>query len=343
VSDIVLASELKSFELVRVLGERLCQKKSTSAPIVYAIFALWCAFRIRLCLVPEQMEKLEYQLEESPEELLRRITALPSPDSIRRAARDLVSPETLNHPSATAEALEKMGVLALCPSPPHQFARMRLLADCMSSDTKVSALVELAQFASDVENYDRASEFAAEARSFCPRECELYSLCMIEGLVAFNKGMYIEAARLMVQSVTSCQCDEYASLACGVRSLNLSLPEKLLRVGFRDEVTKYLLDCRDIWQSVRPQIDVWISLLSNGERPDFGASKVIRLMNRPSFRLMMQWDRIDVLEKNFASTADPQRIQKSRAEVLAGRERLRREHKRTKGTSADGGIGATGR
>jgi hypothetical protein len=342
VSDIDLASQLKNFELVTVLGERLCQKESTLAPVIYAIFAMWCAFRIQLCLGPEQIGKIEYQLEESLEELLRRVTVLPSPDSMRRAARDLVSLETLNHPSAIAGALEKMGVLALCPSPPHQFDRMRLVADCMSSYTRVSALVELALFASEVENYDRASEFAAEARSFSPCESELYSICVVEGLVAFSKGMYIEAARLMAQSVISCQCDEYASLACGVRSLNLSLPEKLLSVGLHDEVTNYLLNCRDIWQSVRPQIDVWISLLSNGERPDFGASKAIRLMGTPSFRLMMQWDRIVFLEEN-SRTADPLQIRKSRAEVLAGRERLRREHKRAKGTSADDGMGTTGR
>jgi hypothetical protein len=342
VSDTDLASQVKNFELVTVLGERLCQKRGELATVVYAMFAMWCAFRIRLCLGPEHMGKLEYQLEESPEELLRRIRALPSADSMRRAAHDLVSPETSNHPSAIAEVLEKMGVLALCPSPPQQFSRMRLVADCMTSCTRVSALVELALFASDVENYDRASEFATEARSFGPGESELYSICMVEGLVAFSKGMYGEAARLMSQSVTSCQCDEYASLACGVRSLNLSLPERLLSVGLRDEVTNYLLNCRDIWQSVRPQIDVWISLLSNGERPDFGASKVIRLMSTPSFRLMMQLDRIIFLEENSVSSFDPLQIRKSREEILAGRERLRRERKRARGTSADDGIGTTG-
>jgi hypothetical protein len=342
-SDAELVSRVKEFEAVIILSERLFEKKHTAAPMLCALFAMWCAFRIRLRLGHEQIENSEYLLEELPEELLRSVTVLPSPDSMKRAAEDLLISETLNHPSAIAEALGKMGVLALCPSPIHQFTRMRRLADCTSSHTRVSVLVELALFAADLEDYDRASEFAAEARSYCPTEWELYSICMVEGLVAFNKGMYIEAARLMARSVGSCQCDEYASLACGVRSLNLSLPEKLLSVGLHDEVTNYLLNCRDIWQSVRPQIDVWISLLSNGERPDFGASKAIRLMGTPSFRLMMQWDRIVFLEENSTRTADPLQIRKSRAEVLAGRERLRREHKRAKGTSADDGMGTTGR
>ena len=341
-SDIDLASQLKNFELVRVLGERLSQKNDTSAHVIYTMFAMWCAFKIRICLGPDQIDKFEYQLEDSPAELVRRIVLLPSPNYIKRAADDLLSLETLNHPLLVSEALAKMGVLALCPSPPHQFAKMRQVADCMSSHTRVSALVELALFASDVEDYDLASEFAAEARSFSPAECELYSIYIVEGLAAFSKGMYIESARLMAQSVISCQCDEYASLACGARSLNLSLPEKLLSVGLRDEVKIYLLNCRDIWQSVRSQIDVWISLLSNGERPDFAASKAIRLMGTPSFRLMMQWDRTIFLEEKSTSTADPLRVRKSRAEVLAGRERLRREHKRTMNPSADDGIDTTG-
>lgn len=340
--DIELVARIREFEAVIIVTERLLKKKHTAAPKLCALFAMWCAFRIQLCFGHERLQEFDCGLEESPEELIRRVTMLPSLDSIRRTINYLKNSQTPNDPLAIAVALEKTGVAVLCPSPQRQLTRMHRLADCMDSYMQVPALVELALFASDIGSYDRASEFTAEARSLCPTEWELYSICVVEGLVAFSKGMYIEAARLMAQSMTSCQCDEYASLTCGVRSLNLSLPEQLLSVGLRDEVSNYLLNCRDIWQSVRPQIDVWISLLSNGERPDFGASKAIKLMSAPSYRLMMLWDRIAFLEKNSATSGDRLRIPRSRAEVLAGRERLRQEYRRTKSTSADDGIGTIG-
>ena len=204
------------------------------------------------------------------------MTALPSLDCVRSASEILRGAQNPEDQSAICSALENMRILALCPEPPRQFTKMRDLVGRMTGHARVIALVEMALFASELEDYDRAIEYATEARSLDATECELYSICIVEGLAAFHNEMYVESARLLESSTESCQCDEYASLQCGVRAFNVGLPEKLLAVGFRDEVSKYLSIvgmCGDLYdrklmfglvssQTVRPRTSV-LQTLSN--------------------------------------------------------------------------------
>jgi len=333
--DAELFSRLKDFEAVIMLSERLFAKKHPAPPMLCVLFAMWCAFRIRIYAGLDGVKDLGSQWEGRATDLPNGITALPNLDCVRAASETLMGAQKLQDQSAVCAALEKMGILALCPEPSRQFAKMRDLVGRMTGHAHVIALVEMARFASELEDHDRAIEYATEARSLDATECELYSICIVEGLAAFHNQMYVESARLLGRSTEPCQCDEYASLQCGVRALNVSLPEKLLAVGFRDEVSKYLRNCRDVWRSLRPQIDVWISLVGNGETLDFGAPKVVKLMNTPSFRLQTQWARIAFLEENPQRYADKYRIRKSRSEVLAGRERLRAEYRQQKDAFTD--------
>lgn len=322
-----LVSHLRNFEAVAVLSERLRQRASPLARILCALYAMWCAFRIRLCLGTEHYRDEDHRRVEPAEEWLSGST-LPNPSSVRCAGEILLSSIKLNDRSTIARELEQMGIFSLCPNLPSQFTRMRQIAALMTRETQVVALAELALFAVEVEDYEHASEIAAEARLLNPTEWEMYSVYIVEGLVAFHKGDFLESARLMRESTIPCQCDEYASLDCGVRGLNLSLPGKLLSVGMRSAVSEYLVNCRDVWRSLRPQIDVWISLLKDGETPDFGASRTVELMNTPSFRLMMQWARVVDLEENPSKATDRLGMRRTRTEILAARERMRAEHKR---------------
>jgi hypothetical protein len=137
------------------------------------------------------------------------------------------------------------------------------------------------------------------------------------------------------KSISACERDEYASLACSVRGLNLALVEKLLDSGQRVEVLRHLLQCKDVWQSLRPQLEKWISLIESGERPDFQASGILRAMNEPGYRLLMQYARARSLEEG-ASSATPQSVvPMSPAEVIARRDRLRAAYKRLRDRSIE--------
>jgi len=135
------------------------------------------------------------------------------------------------------------------------------------------------------------------------------------------------------KSIQVCQRDEYASLSCGVRGLNLALAQRLLARGQRVEVLKHLLQCRDVWQFLLPQIDTWISLIESGEIPDFGASGMLRAMKEPAYRLFMQYARAASLEEGTYSSISGSAVPMSPAEVRARREWLREAYKRQKDDS----------
>jgi len=252
---------------------------------------------------------------------------LPTHEAVQNGAQKFITSVTADNRAGMLSALEQMGVFALCPLPEKQLSRMELVAGGVVGRAQLIFLVELSLFAAELGDYERSSRYALEARAFGPSSWELYSLCVVEGLIALNIGRVDEAIQCLARSMSASQTDEYASLGCGVRAPNLVLAEELLERGERVEVLRHLLQCQDVWQFLKPQIDKWVGLIEDGEIPDFQESGILRAMNQPSYKLQMQWMRACSLGEGPGSAAPKPTIPKSPAEALAGRERLRAEYK----------------
>jgi len=221
-----------------------------------------------------------------------------------------------------------MGVTALCPVMSEQLARIELVARSVPGRAQLVLLVELSLFAAEIGDYARASEYVSEARALGPSGYELYNVCTVEGLIAESLGLRDEAIRLLENAVKACLRDEYTSLTCGVRGLNLMLVEKLLDHGEVGEVRKHLRECKDIWQSFRVQIGGWVGLIDEGVRPNFQDCGTLQAMNEPGFRLLMQYARARFIENEPSQSDSRVKPTMSPAEIAEKREKLREEYRR---------------
>ncbi len=329
-----LQASIRGFEEVLKIAERLNKKGTRLAAILSTFFAFWCAFKVRIHSGLDDESEVKHAKEELTAESGALISAtLPPSDVVRGFTEGLIAAAIARDRTGVSTVLASMGVLALCPMLSQQFVRMEFLARSVAGRPRVVPLTELSLFAAEVGDYARAGRYAAEAHTFAPTSCELYNLCIIEGLIAWNAGQHVDSIRFLEASISACQHDEYESLDCGVRNLNLSLVQKLLDSGHRVDVLRHLLDCRNVWQSLRPQIDVWISLIENAKVPNFQESGILRSMNEPSFRLLMQYIRASALEEGASTDTPRSPITLSRAEVIARREKLREAYRRYRDSS----------
>lgn len=328
-----LSRVVKDFAEVIRASDRLSTKGTHLSSVLGRFFAMWCAFRIRrnieACEGNDINEPIESVVNDSQSE---GCWALPKPDVVEDAGVRLMAATSSQDYDGAAGALAEMGVTALCPRLSEQFVRMESVARSVAGRAQLVPLVELSLFAVDVGEFERAAKYVVEAHSFAPAAYELYCLCVVEGLLAMNAGQERKAIQFLEQSIGACQRDEHASLACGVRGPNLALVEKLLDNGRRVEVLKHLLECKNVWQSFRPQIDAWISLIESGERPNFQESAMLSSMNEPACRLIMQYSRARALEEgNSLGLAAPQTsVPMSPTEVMARRERMQEAYRRSK-------------
>ena len=173
---------------------------------------------------------------------------------------------------------------------------MAAVARSASGRAQLIPFVDLSLFALDIGDFERARAYVTKARSFDPVAYELYNLCVVKGLIAINAGRHREATQYLEKSIAACQIDECASLACGVRPPDLALVEKLLDGDHRAAVLRHLLDCKNVWQSLGPQTDLWINAIESGEKAHFRESGMLKAMNEPAFRLLMQYARARSLE-----------------------------------------------
>lgn len=316
----------KSFEKLLKLSERLYKGDNHVVYALCELYAMMGAHQILACIgATNEIEIASVQEEtERPSGTRGR---LPRYENVQEAARELLAAVALVDKAGMSSALEAMGVLTLCPVPEQQFSRMELVSGGVKGRAPLVFLVELSLFAAELGDFERAHKYAREARIFNPSSWELYKLCVVEGLVALNAGRVDEAVHCLARSMTACQADEYSSLHCSIRVPVLVLAEKLLEHGERVEVLRHLLDCQNVWHFLRPQIEEWISLIEDGERPDFREAKSILAMNQASHRLNTQWMSACSLEEGAGSATPKSTIPMSPAEVLAGRERLGAEYR----------------
>lgn len=328
-----LSRAVKDLEGVLRASERLRRKGTRLAAILSTFFAMLCAFRIRRNIeAPDAIEKPQDTMAAESESEER--WPLPTSDAVHDTGGRLMAAVVSKDYDGAVSMLSEMGVIELCPIMSQQFTRMELVARSARGRGQLIPFVEVSLFAAEIGDFERAAKYVIEARSFNPTAYELYNLLVVEGLIALDRGQEGNAIQFLKQSIAACQSDEYASLACGVRALNLMLVEKLLDGRHRVEVLRHFLECKNVWQSFRAQIDVWVSLIEGGERPNFQESSMLRSMNEPACRLVMHYSRARALEEGEA-TAQPT-LSMSPVEVLARRERLREAYKRFKDRPAQG-------
>lgn len=251
---------------------------------------------------------------------------LPRYETVQMAGRKLMGAIAANDTVAVEGALQEMQVLVLCPTFEDLLPKMEAVARRVSGHAQQVFLVELAQVAAKLGDYERASRCIQEARAFDPSSWELYNICMIEGQIALNTGAVHKAIQWLDQSIGACLEYERARAQCCVRAPSLELPKKLLELGERDVVVRHLLDCKNVWSILEPEIDDWIQTINNGDQPDFLTTGNLRIPERPSHRLRMQWMNASSLAKGPVSSDVKKVPPKSPAERLAARERWMVEH-----------------
>ena len=282
------------------------------------LFAMKYAYMIRACIGEsvgtESAHVLGYEVVEDRPVGQRR---LPKSGEARVPARKLFSAVASGDRAAILSSLEGMGVLALCPIRQQQFSRMERIVGRVIGRAKLVFLVELAFFAAELGDYERATKYASEAHDFKPVAWELYSLSVIEGLAALNAGKKDEAIKYLSKSINACLTDVHSCIACGISPPNFGLTEKLLERGKRIEVLRHLLDCKAVWRALRPHIEEWIRMIESGGRPDFTAEG--------TWRLATQCRNARLIDsgQELADTS----MQQSRDQVITEVERMRAEVK----------------
>src|SRR5205814_1659748 len=133
---------------------------------------------------------------------------------VQEAARKLFGAIASEDGIGVSNALEEMGVLVLSSGRKEQFSRLELVVGYVAGRAQIVPLVELALFATELEDHERAGRYSREARAFSPTSWELYNLCVVEGVISLEAGRRDEAILNLSRSIDACQSDEYASLEC---------------------------------------------------------------------------------------------------------------------------------
>jgi len=347
---LLLQKEVGYFELLFHAFEALLpltKRFEGDTHIAYTLcqlYAMMTALRIRACIpLPIEVDTesaTDAEVEATSEDMGSRPggrRTLPKSKTVHAVANELFAAVAKEDSAGIFSALERMGVLALCPKPEQQFSRLQHTAAWLAGRAKMVALVELAIFAAELEDYERAGKYAVEARAFDPISCELYNIRIVEGLIELQAGRTDAAIQALAASIDACMTTEYACLECGIRAPNLALASKLLELGEREEVLKHLSSCKDVWRVLRPQIDQWISRVEGGELLDFTGFDIVRGMTQPAYKLGWQWDRARLPDDDERASNPPMSV----SEVRATSDALRADYKAFYNSAIKGELGTS--
>jgi tetratricopeptide (TPR) repeat protein len=315
----------KTFESLLERRRRLCMANDQMAIRLCEFYAIWSACQIRRC-IGSTWDFETVPSHEENEASMDFGEKFRKPETVHKAAQDLLAAVASEDKAAIPGALKEMGVIALCPAPEQVFSRMEDVTSRVTGLAQQVFLVDLALLAAGVGDFLRAGEYIQQARAFDPSSRELYNIHAIEGLIALNDGRVDEAIRSLENSTKACQTDVDSSIQCSLLPPNLELPERLLELGERTVVSGYLRECHNVWQLHRPQIEEWIRLIETGDKPDFQITRVVGTedSSSPSYRLSMQWMRALSFEMQ-RSPAKP-KASMSPTQILAERERMLAQH-----------------
>jgi hypothetical protein len=280
-----LKTELDRFE--SIVGIRLPNHPDGKrlAQVLREIYATKSAVRIlrlaRTFFSPEvlQSDPPEEECQQCPTSLV------PSSDVVQRASPILLRAITSNDKSEALEALAEMRVFALSPAIGSSLGRLEFCVGCVNGRARLIPLIELALFATEVADYDRASGYFRQAHCLAPGPPELHDLHTVAGIVAAEAGQVMLANWHLAESIRVCRENDFACLVCGIRNFNVMLAEKLLELGERDSVVEYLSDCQIVWSHQTQLIADWIQAVRTGRRPNFLASTFWRVMVNPQMKI----------------------------------------------------------
>lgn len=325
-----LLAAVRAFERVIESSEQLCQGGESSARLLSVFFATTAAFAIRHSLAIGEGEPPEMAAGSEgggSASAYAEQQSLPTLDTVRASIPRLADAVASNDNAATASALEEIGVLSLSPVPGEQLSRMERMTADVDGSIRLILLVELALFAAELREFDSANRYVAEARALSPSSWELYSLCVLEGLLALRAGKQSEAVQWLERSSNACQVDEHVSLSCAVRAPNFLLAQELIAQGERAAVIRHLLACRYVWDYAQLPFDEWVDIIERGGIPDFQNSEEVQALSQPFWKLKTAWMRARCLEEGKElPRAGPN--SKSPDDVLAARKRLVEEQRR---------------
>jgi tetratricopeptide (TPR) repeat protein len=330
-NELELRREILDYEELFKAFEGLLKARSKSlvsndrlATALCELYAIMGAHQILACMGARgQFEAAAIQGGENNSETR---DSLPQHKTVQDAGKRLLAALASGDQAAASDALREMGVLALGRPPERVFARLEAVTQRVTGRAQQVFLIDLSKFAAKVGDYERAIKYLQQARTFDLNSWELYNACLIEGLIALNAGKVDEAVEDLARSTRACLAYERALIQCRVRAPNLELAEKLLDRGKREAVRRHLLDCRDVWESLQPQIDEWIQVIDIQGKPNFQCLGKMMIPEKPSHRLRMQWMNACCLAESPVSAGEKATPLKSPAERRADDERWMAEN-----------------
>jgi hypothetical protein len=316
----------RAFEGLLKVRQKFFVSNDRLATALCELYAMMGAYQILSCIGATGQFEVAAVREED-ENHCGACESLPKHETVQDAGRELLAALASGDHAAASDALRGMGVLALGSSK-RIFARMEAVTQRVSGRAQQVLLVDLSRFAAKVGDYERASDYLEQARTFDLSSWELYNARLIDGLIALNAGRVDEAVECLARSIRACLAYEKALVQCRVRAPRLELAEKLLDRGKREEVRRHLFDCRDVWESLQPQIDSWIQVIDNQGKPNFQCAGEMMVREKLSNTLRMQWMNACCLAEGPVSAEDKATPLKSPAQRRAEHERLMAENPR---------------
>lgn len=214
----------ESFESLLMYRKKLGVASDQLAISLCKLYAIWGAYQIRRCTGLNHEFEPELTRNET-EPTLSLVEKLPTREDIHRLAPDLFLAVEAVDGIAVSDVLKMMGILSICPMPERVFFSMDAIALQVGGAAKQIFLVDLSLFASAVGDYQLATKYSEEARTFDLRSRELYDICVIEGLIAMNDGRVGDALQCLDRAIRACQVDVDSSIQCSLRVPNLTLPK----------------------------------------------------------------------------------------------------------------------
>src|SRR5579863_2165041 len=160
-------------------GRRLGIMDDHLAICLCRFYAIWHACQIHKCLSSlfDRAITLNQDLEK---DCLDSAEMLPNHGVVKQAAHNLLLAVTSGDKLAIHSALRDMGVFALCPPSEAVFPAMENVTSRVNGPAQQVFVVELALFASEVGDYERAHAYIHQAHTFGLSSRELYNVCVIE-------------------------------------------------------------------------------------------------------------------------------------------------------------------
>lgn len=318
-------------QFVRLIrsSSTICDANDNSAIHLLCLFyAMKSAYNVRISLEGFVNDNFGSLIDSAPVDSRDpQLVVIPEFRKVDSAALKLNDSIDSHRHANALEALQEMGVFSLCPSPQSQLISLERITQEVTDRSRIAFLVELSMFAIELGHLGRAGQYAKEARNLAPKAWHLYNICVVEGLVALEKGLVSDAVKLLRESIRACQADAHASLICGVRAPNFLLAEELLERGERLEIIEHLTDCKRIWQMPQFRFDEWINQIESGGSPKLHRSEVVTAMSRPWYTLEAQSLLVASLGHDVGDV-ETNSSKKSPDEVAAERKRLIEEYKR---------------